>query len=67
MTIDKLKRLEGLLKCIGRDAEQSQDYENGDSIGHTVAVALELLGDIELEEQPACEEIPRGVCEPLAA
>ena len=64
MASDKLTKLEAVLKGISRTAQESEDYENGDAIGRSVAYALELLEDYMT---PACEEFPAGVCEPLAA
>lgn len=64
MASDKATKLEAVLKGISRMAQDSDNYENGDAIARSAQYALQLLADYMAED---CEEMPAGVCEPLAA
>jgi hypothetical protein len=68
MASDKLAKVEQLLKALGRDAQQVEDFELGDQMARTINYALQLLEDVQLEaDADGQTELAVLIDAPLAA
>ncbi len=65
--LDAMKREVSRLYQIARSIEAAGEFEDAEALSRTADELSARIGAVELSLEPALEETPAGVAEPVAA